>query len=1130
MNSLKNLIQRCQKRYEKPLRQKKTLVSPALYKGLFDHFTVFCSRRYPVKLYDLDEADISLMPTGLAHEHDRLPHSFGGDRFLTRQSWNDWGMRLWHTSWGIHVYTGIPSQRGDARWHDLEFSYQAICDAPDDVLTCILMLCNAVVNPLLVITKSGGLRFSCRVPDYLHPNTEESRFYVYKDTQKSENEFHRDVYLEVLGDKGHSAWDARYEIVTGDLLSPPIISKEILFAATDALREKRHHPNPSAPKVPLPEKHNVHLFSSSFGSRKLDLAKEAFLKRGYTYIKQDGDYHYWRTKQGVEDVLLWEQDWTVWICATSPDLGIPTKDTRITDVWDDTGILSPLPETGLPVNEKILAIREGKMSPLAVKRPSPILEKTEETDKHYETLDDNFQQIQRVFTSDARIIALSGETQAMNNYELEKYILNAGPAVFSSGFLAIEAMAQHYQKHNLPSIARWRNVSYLWDQIKEIPADVRMKTPFQHGNVCEDPERFLALKKKGMNAAQILCPQCPVYTDCQKRGFLTQPKSLQQANTQLVGNERIFLDPNSATMLEKVLDPINHSQRLCIINEVNIRGVFARCAISKNQLETWFTDWKGEALGNFAQALRNALEMKQEPDDLLVNRIRTVIQAFDRYEQDIIKQMCQVIHKGRVLEQGFIDNQSGDELARYTVQFEGGATAYIPLDKNTAEKLNAAQLPVVQLNNFRVNEDLNIPLSIEQATRLGILNITTVEHIQMLPSVNPNPEWTLWHQLIRFFAHYKRDTDAPIVLHNGVLQFWIPPVIHPDVKRLLLMSAVQNKTDFSRTFPDEDIEMIRLNPTPWIEGNTVYQIRTGVHTIRTMLDYDNTWDVNGFSKMGERILIDICAEIDRDPNVKHAIITYYGVMAQLQDVAEKDNVCLLTEFKKLNNLEAAFETADVVWIVGTPYTEPTVFWLHAQMLYGSDEEPLCYESDTTFQYYKDPRIQRIYVQHITELLRRIVGLAGLNRLPNKKVVLISSLEITDITDRHQTMLFDWEDFEIAGSIDKLAETIKIRQQYENESEKITAETSRIEIERILGCSPRIANSLLQKLRGGNIPRVTYREQILTLLADGEKKAAEVIGAIEGNPIGIYNELARLSKIGEITKVRRGVYALPEQRS
>ena len=82
---------------------------------------------------------------------------------------------------------------------------------------------------------------------------------------------------------------------------------------------------------------------------------------------------------------------------------------------------------------------------------------------------------------------------------------------------------------------------------------------------------------------------------------------------------------------------------------------------------------------------------------------------------------------------------------------------------------------------------------------------------------------------------------------------------------------------------------------------------------------------------------------------------------------------------------------------------------------------------------------------------------------------------------------------------------------------ITAETSREEIERILGCASRTANSILQKLRGGNIPRVTFREQILSHLADGEKKASELVEGIEGNRKGIHNELSRLTKNGEIHK-------------
>ena len=131
MNSLKDIIQRCHQRREKPLRQKKTVVTPSLYKGLLYHFTPYCAQRYPVRLYDLEQANISFMPVGGASAYDRVPRAFDGERFLKRQKITDWKIRQWYTSWGIQVYTGIPSERNGARWHDVEFTYEAICAAPD---------------------------------------------------------------------------------------------------------------------------------------------------------------------------------------------------------------------------------------------------------------------------------------------------------------------------------------------------------------------------------------------------------------------------------------------------------------------------------------------------------------------------------------------------------------------------------------------------------------------------------------------------------------------------------------------------------------------------------------------------------------------------------------------------------------------------------------------------------------------------------------------------------------------------------------------------------------------------------------------------------------------------------------
>ena len=1131
MNTLKDILQRCHQRHAKPLRQRKTVVTPAAYKGLFYHFTVYCAHRHPMRLYDLEQAGISFMPTGRTLTYDRIPQSFGGERFLRPQKIEDWEARQWHASWGIQVYTGIPSQRDGARWHDLHFTYESICAAPDAVLTCIETLVDVVPNPLLVLTKSGGLRFSCRIPHYLHPNTEAARFYIYKDVPIAESSYQPEVYLEILGEEGHSRWDNRYEILLGDMLNPPVIAKEVLFVSINTLREALHQPQPLQTGRAKPTQQDPIVLMPSLGSYKLDLAKEAFLKRKFSYLRAVNDFHYWsRTvgEDGNTDVLLWERNGIVWIRATTSDVGLPTEDTPITDIWEDTGILPPVPATGLPVSEHMPAVREGKLSPLAIKRPSSLLQKPEGAEKVYEPLEKSVHAIQRVFDSDKRIIGLAAETDARSNYEVELHLLKGGTVAFSADFSIVEKAIGHFQKQNLPSIARWRDVRFLWDHVKEIPVDARMANPFQRGNVCEDPERFIALVEKGVNARETLCPQCPVYSVCQERGYLSQPTTLQRAKTQIFGFKQTFLDPQQLAVSEELLKPLDGRERLCTASSMKTDELFLQCGISTDRLEEWCVNWQASALGNFAQALLNTLEIESGPDNIGTKRIRTVMQAFQQHEEEIVRQIGQVNVRCRVVEQSTVDNETGEELAQFAIAFEGGASAYIPLNNNAAERLTTKGLPIFELDTFPVDEDTRIPMPIEQAIQLGILDMETVEKIQEFPTVDRDPDWTLWHQLKRFFAHYTRDADAPMIWYEKSWQFWVPPVLQPSIKRFLFMSATLSEQQLHKAFPSEEIEVVRIPPIPWLGGNQVFQIRSGVYTIKTMLDYDSTWDVIGMSKMGERLFLSIRAEIDRDPSVKHLIIAYAAITKQLREIAEKENVCFVATFEDVSTMETAFEEAEVVWVVGTPHCEPGLIWRRTQIVFGDDEEPLRYEADTEFQYYKDKRVQRTYIQTVTENITKIIGHAGLNRWSDKKVVLISSVEIPDITDRPETQLFDWEDFEVAGSLDKLPETIATREHFEAERDNLTAESPREEVERILGCSSRQANRMLNKLRGGNIPRITFREQILSLLADGEKKRAEITDAIDGHPQAVHKELTRLTQIGEIQKVRWGIYALSKK--
>ena len=69
------------------------------------------------------------------------------------------------------------------------------------------------------------------------------------------------------------------------------------------------------------------------------------------------------------------------------------------------------------------------------------------------------------------------------------------------------------------------------------------------------------------------------------------------------------------------------------------------------------------------------------------------------------------------------------------------------------------------------------------------------------------------------------------------------------------------------------------------------------------------------------------------------------------------------------------------------------------------------------------------------------------------------------------------------------------------------------------------NRILKRLRGSLRARVPLEVQILNLLADGEKTAAELMDAVQGNPGAVKNALTKLVRQGEIVRIRQGIYDL-----
>ncbi len=1006
MESVKDIIQQCHERQRKDLQQRETVVSPTLHDEYPYHYLVYCAHRYPLPLHALEQADISFMPIGQA-PFDRGPIYRGGTRLLRRQGIRNWEPRRWFASWGIQVYTGTPSARDGANWHDIEFTYRAIRDAPDPVVACLDALVNAVMNPLLTLLKGGGLRFSCRVPDYLHPNTINTRQYVHKHRPGLNPPRDRDVYVRVVGDKGYTRWDARYEILRGSLLNPPIISKDVLFAFLEVLREQLHEAAPAL---------------------ELDTIDET---------------------------------------------------TKNTQDFDDFDCIESLDTESL-INESILSVRRGALSPIGIKRPRPLLEKV----KHTTVVDER-----NPSETEARILGIiTGSMSTEKKCEIEATFLNTASIWINANTAHDAEDAERYYEAQDVSVGRWKPRNHRWEQAKWIPIAERMKNPFAQGNVCEDAERCDTLEQKGGDPNKSICPSCPVYDACQARGYLSQFEALKEKHVIVSELPNLFFDWRYAAFINALIVP----SRICIINdsESQLTKLFSEHRLSSEILEGWLINWDRAALGQFAKTVLNAIRITDSQHGDIAKRIRTVIQAFEGLEDSIVQQLRQV---------------------------------------NCTDK-----------------ENNRAAMDIDSAIQLELLDISTPENIEKLPNVYRDPEWTLWHQLKTFFAYYTRDVDAPMFVDDGMLRFWLPPKIHQEIQHLVFISPAFSEDCFKEVFSEETVSVRRAeSQKPSLSGNKVFQLRSAPHISHAISNYEVNWDVFSLSKIANRFFTGIYQETKRHPDRNHIVISSTSAKIMLKNVL--DNIInyhdlikgtpahaeeLRSAFETTNiyydrikSLQSIFEAADVLWIVGTPYWPPKFVWEQAKILFGNQAKPLNYNLTMNPYQFEDERIQGLYEQNAIGSLTQMIRIAGFNEASGKTLVLNTALRIPSVTDAPETELFDWEDFEIAGGLDELSKTIRIREDYEAEYANMDASWDRKRVEYLLGVSKSQANRILTRLRGSKLERIPFHVQILDLLSDGEKTTSEIVESIQGNPGAIKNELTHLVETGEIVRIRRGVYAL-----
>lgn len=366
------------------------------------------------------------------------------------------------------------------------------------------------------------------------------------------------------------------------------------------------------------------------------------------------------------------------------------------------------------------------------------------------------------------------------------------------------------------------------------------------------------------------------------------------------------------------------------------------------------------------------------------------------------------------------------------------------------------------------------------------------------------PDAQNWFQLKRFFACYHRNADAPIQYdeENQTLEFWLPPPkIHPDIKQLRLFAESISYPILQKIFHSETVATTHVAPKPLPRNTKIFQLRSGIYPASKMSDYYVNRKFN-LSKLAISFVGPIKDEQKRNLNFFHAI---RGIIPHnfLDDLSLKD--------------------ADVLWILGLPQLEPHALWIRSMRIFGGEERPLDYDYSGATGIYKDARVQSIYEDYaINSILTKINEFALTKRI-NKTLIVLSALTIPGITDHPETQFFDWQDFLIAGRLDKLSETVAIREDYERQRDALTADSTRDEIQRIYGCTTRHANRIAQNLRGGQPLRASLSNQILSCLTNGEKSTKEILTTVDGHPTAIRRKLKDLVDNAEIQRVRHGIY-------
>ena len=1089
-----------------------------------------------------------------------IPTSANGNPIARyAQYWNtkrravNWNYeRHWRKARGIQLFMGQTSVReiDDVLYYPIcwDFEVELLTEHPE-IFEKTLDWAYAIPNASLLITKSGGFRVNAWVSFFRPKN----RQMVARSEWKNAETGKKDgvTYAEILSEKGLARIDTRYMQVVGDIAVWPQLTEDVFLQPLEWI-------SPLDARIRGQRSDAV-----SEEELTADLPADLAWKQGDLLLISQRRYDC-EIAHGSNPAVEFRKH---------PN----GKIDRVCHACSEKKVVRRGKAHATPTEaEKIEAVRAGG-DPLQLHRPPQKLFKKEE-DIELATIEDNRARIERAVRQTALatlIKAGTGEGKGESMVQLAES--GTRMLICVSTQEVADETAERLEAEGL-NVLRWKAPSYgFTDEVRELPIEERIPA----GAMCAIADLYNVYQQCGGNPQSKMCPGCPVLNSCQKSGLRAQGKKLLDADAivicfpQLTTNPAFANAANSFLKLPDELDrdadgqlvakhgktgkpvpdedgnPVNECQkkyRTVIIDDASLPKLFSECFLTQKQLADWRDTWEDTPLGEFAQEVLYALAQK---DFIRILRriVETISEDTDATE-DIAKQMCALRYPAvfkplsnddhRIAFKGYMhiaETETDIPVARDWSVYEQYKDDNVPILKPDADQRTYL--------DFR---------NLDDAVAFGIFDVNSSDDIMKMPTLPSNANWTPWHALKTFFDEYRHDTMLPMDYdtRSGTLTWSVHPKLHEKAERTIIMGASLDiqLTKMALRAYEGDIYTEETPPTKHADGSKFLQIHTGAYIRRSLLEKDkDSGEYTGFSRTGKQLFVLIVQEMEANPDKRYGIVTFKWIVDAFKEEWQK-RFPQLVYCENFHRAEGTNPVIDVLFVVGTPEVPDSAVEKKGKLIFGGTEfatQPLDTTRSDRFLNdgcpHSDWRMQVAWRSAVLEIVNQAIGRARLNLYP-RTVVAITGIRIPTLTNREDTVLFDIQDWTIAGTLDRLPDEAartatareaqkqrqnEIDQRLENgESQRSIANTEGITYWDVRKVASARCSSTVLLARRAKATLVDKVQDYINKHPDGHTTRSIINTFSDYHPSSVKNALTELVASDKVIKVMRGMYcATPE---